>query len=406
MLDFSQVLLDKVDAIVENWVEAVRQDSQIDSANALSYKAVRDSVPRVLRAMATVLSRSQDSDVQTLVNASLEHGVLRAKQGFDPGDIAREYRLLRQVTFSTLEAELLDGSPKEVIRVFNLIDAVVDEAIAQCFKSYTNQRLWEVEHLQSQLTLNNQELTRLIRANQDNLSYLAHELKNPLASIIGYSDLFLRQQRQNTGARDTFANLEHIERVLRNGRQLLRLINDALEISRHEAGQMTLQLAPTDVRGLISNVIEMLEPLARAKELQMAVDCDRAPDQVLSDSLRLQQIVTNLVSNAIRYTKIGSIQLRCYFLANDKWAITISDTGRGIAPEDQAQIFEPYFRVGASTTYLPDSTGLGLAIVSRLVNLLQGKIELVSQIGVGSTFTVILPIEVKMTEKTVIQTTV
>jgi len=406
MLDFSQVLLDKVDAIVENWVEAVRQDSQIDSANALSYKAVRDSVPRVLRAMATVLSRSQDSDVQTLVNASLEHGVLRAKQGFDPGDIAREYRLLRQVTFSTLEAELLDGSPKEVIRVFNLIDAVVDEAIAQCFKSYTNQRLWEVEHLQSQLTLNNQELTRLIRANQDNLSYLAHELKNPLASIIGYSDLFLRQQRQNTGARDTFANLEHIERVLRNGRQLLRLINDALEISRHEAGQMTLQLAPTDVRGLISNVIEMLEPLARAKELQMAVDCDRAPDQVLSDSLRLQQIVTNLVSNAIRYTKIGSIQLRCYFLANDKWAITISDTGIGIAPEDQAQIFEPYFRVGASTTYLPDSTGLGLAIVSRLVNLLQGKIELVSQIGVGSTFTVILPIEVKMTEKTVIQTTV
>lgn len=406
MLDFSQVLLDKVDAIVENWVEAVRQDSQIDSANALSYKAVRDSVPRVLRAMATVLSRSQDSDVQTLVNASLEHGVLRAKQGFDPGDIAREYRLLRQVTFSTLEAELLDGSPKEVIRVFNLIDAVVDEAIAQCFKSYTNQRLWEVEHLQSQLTLNNQELTRLIRANQDNLSYLAHELKNPLASIIGYSDLFLRQQRQNTGARDTFANLEHIERVLRNGRQLLRLINDALEISRHEAGQMTLQLAPTDVRGLISNVIEMLEPLARAKELQMAVDCDRAPDQVLSDSLRLQQIVTNLVSNAIRYTKIGSIQLRCYFLANDKWAIAISDTGIGIAPEDQAQIFEPYFRVGASTTYLPDSTGLGLAIVSRLVNLLQGKIELVSQIGVGSTFTVILPIEVKMTEKTVIQTTV
>ena len=406
MLDFSQVLLDKVDAIVENWVEAVRQDSQIDSANALSYKAVRDSVPRVLRAMATVLSRSQDSDVQTLVNASLEHGVLRAKQGFDPGDIAREYRLLRQVTFSTLEAELLDGSPKEVIRVFNLIDAVVDEAIAQCFKSYTNQRLWEVEHLQSQLTIKNQELTRLIRANQENLSYLAHELKNPLASIIGYSDLFLRQQRQNTGARDTFANLEHIERVLRNGRQLLRLINDALEISRYEAGQMPLQPAPTDVRDLINNIMEMLEPLARAKELKIVVDCDRAPDQVLSDSLRLQQIVTNLVSNAIRYTKIGSIQLRCYFLANDKWAITISDTGIGIAPEDQAQIFEPYFRVGASTTYLPDSTGLGLAIVSRLVNLLQGKIELVSQIGVGSTFTVILPIEVKMTEKTVIQTTV
>ncbi len=404
MLDFSQVLIDKADTIVENWVEAVRQDSQIDSANALRYKALRDSVPRVLQAMATVLSQSQDSDIQTLVDASLEHGVLRAKQGFDPEEIAREYRLLRQVTFSTLEPHLLDGSPKEVIRVFRLIDAVVDEAIARCFKSYTDERLWELEHLQSQLTLNNQELTRLIRANQDNLSHLAHELKNPLTSIIGYSDLFLRQQRQNTEVRDTFANLEHIERVLRNGRQLLRLINDALEISRYEAGQMPLQPAPTDVRDLINNIMEMLEPLARAKELKIVVDCDRAfPMHVLIDCLRLQQIMTNLVSNAIRYTESGTIQVTCQVLPDDHWAIAVSDTGIGIELEDQAHIFDPYFRVGfANQSYLPDSTGLGLAIVLRLVKLLQGKIELVSQVGVGSTFTVILPLEVALSEAALI----
>jgi len=404
MLDFSQVLIDKADTIVENWVEAVRQDSQIDSANALRYKALRDSVPRVLQAMATVLSQSQDSDIQTLVDASLEHGVLRAKQGFDPEEIAREYRLLRQVTFSTLEPHLLDGSPKEVIRVFRLIDAVVDEAIARCFKSYTDERLWELEHLQSQLTLNNQELTRLIRANQDNLSHLAHELKNPLTSIIGYSDLFLRQQRQNTEVRDTFANLEHIERVLRNGRQLLRLINDALEISRYEAGQMPLQPAPTDVRDLINNIMEMLEPLARAKELKIVVDCDRAfPMHVLIDCLRLQQIMTNLVSNAIRYTESGTIQVTCQVLPDDHWAIAVSDTGIGIELEDQAHIFDPYFRVGfANQSYLADSTGLGLAIVLRLVKLLQGKIELVSQVGVGSTFTVILPLEVALSEAALI----
>jgi hypothetical protein len=110
--------------------------------------------------------------------------------------------------------------------------------------------------------------------------------------------------------------------------------------------------------------------------------------------LRLQQIVTNLVSNAIRYTQHGKIQLTCQMLSENQWAIAISDTGRGIAPDDQDRIFEPFFRVGSTEqSYLPESTGLGLAIVSRLVKLLQGKIELVSQLGVGSTFTVIFPLE-------------
>jgi hypothetical protein len=86
-------------------------------------------------------------------------------------------------------------------------------------------------------------------------------------------------------------------------------------------------------------------------------------------------------------------------LSDNQWAIAVSDTGYGIAPEDQSRIFEPFFRVGSSEqSYLPDSTGLGLAIVARLVNLLQGKIDLVSQVGVGSTFTVILPLEIKSNE--------
>jgi signal transduction histidine kinase len=395
-MNFSQLLAEKIDAIAKNWVEAVRLDRQISSADDLPHSAIQNHVPDVLMAMATVLSQSQDTDIQSIVQNSLEHGVLRAEQGFAPTEIAREYRLLRQVIFSTLEADLLEGTVREVMRVYNAIDATIDEAIAQCFKSYVDERLQELQQLQTQAELTNQELTRLLKANQENVSQLAHELKNPLNSIIGYSELILRSSRKNPEVQDTVPHVEHIERVVRNGRQLLRLINDTLEISRYEAGKMKLQPVATDVHYLIKDVFEMLQPLASAKELQMVVDCEQAPEKVLTDPLRLQQVVTNLLSNAIRYTESGTVQLRCQILSDNQWSIAVTDTGVGIAPEDQSRIFDPFFRVGNSDTYLPDSTGLGLAIVSQLVQLMQGKIELISQVGVGSTFTVILPLEVKV----------
>ncbi|WP_017316850.1 sensor histidine kinase [Mastigocladopsis repens] len=406
MKDFSQLLQDKTRTIIEQWVEAVRQDKKISSTNNLSRTAIENHLSHILLALATVLSQYQDDQIQPIIQASLHHGILRAEQGFDAAEIAREYRLLRNIIFRTLESELLEASAQDVMRAVRLIDMVLDEAIAYCFQSYTQQRLAEVEQLQNQLTLNNQELTRLVRANQDNISHLAHELKSPLTSIIGYSDLFLRLQRQKSEEKDTLSHLEHVERVLRSGRLLLHLINDALEISRYDAGQMKLQPEPTSVHELIRNVSEMLEPLAANKNLQMRVECDsacadssasRAPEEVLTDPLRLQQIVTNLVSNAIRYTESGSIKITCKTLGVDKWTIAVSDTGIGIEPEDQAHIFEPYFRIPYGTkSFLPDSTGLGLAIVSRLVKLLQGEISVVSQVGVGSTFTVTLPLTVEM----------
>ncbi|MBW4624354.1 MAG: RsbRD N-terminal domain-containing protein [Brasilonema octagenarum HA4186-MV1] len=397
MKDFSQLLRDQTQRIMKQWVEAVRRDKKIFSTNHLSRTAIENHLDHVLLALATVLSQYQDDEVQSLVQASLEHGILRAEQGFDAAEIALEYRLLRNTIFVTLEPEFLKASAKEVMRAVHLIDMVLDEAIAYCFQSYTEQRLTELEQLHNQLTLNNQELTRLVRANQDNLSYLAHELKNPLTSIIGYSDLFLRLQRQKSEEKNSFSHLEHIDRVLRSGRQLIHLINDALEISRYDAGQMKLEPEPTQVYELIINVYEMLEPLATQKKLQIVIDCNRAPDEVVTDPLRLQQIVTNLVSNAIRYTESGTVKIKCETLDISKWSVAVSDTGIGIEPEDQVQIFQPYFRIGSgSKSFLPNSTGLGLAIVSRLIKLLQGEISLVSQIGVGSTFTVTLPLKVEV----------
>ncbi len=347
--------------------------------------------------MVTVLSKSQGNDVKSIIVASWQHGILRAAQGFDPAEIAREYHLLRTVIFETIETYLLQGTPTAIVRAMRLIDTVIDEAIARCFSSYFEERLRELQQLYHSLTLHNEELNRLVNTNQDYLSQLAHELKSPLASIIGYSDLFLRQQRQQNGENNGQVNIEHIERVLRNGRHLLRLINDILELSRYDAGKVQPEPEFTNVCELIKNVLEMLEPLAREKNLPIVVNCKHAPQQVFTDPLKLQQILTNLVSNAIRYTESGNINITCQVLSDQNWAIAVTDTGIGIVPENQTQIFEPYFRVGfINKSYVPGSTGLGLAIVARLVKLLQGDINLVSQIGVGSTFSVTFPLQLKM----------
>ncbi|MTJ54401.1 HAMP domain-containing histidine kinase [Anabaena sp. UHCC 0253] len=394
-MDFSQLLADKTDTIIDRWVTAVRQDHQIERTDILSYGAIKNHIPYVLKAMVTVLSGSQNNDLKSIVSASWHHGVIRATQGFNPVEIAREYHHLRTVIFDTIQADLLQGSPTDIIRAMRLINVVIDEAIARCFHSYVDERLRELEHLHNTLALHNQELTRLINANQENLSLLAHDLKQPLASIIGYSDLFLRQHRQ-TKVKDNYTNIEHIERVLRNGRHLLHLINDLLELSQYEAGKIKLQLTSVDVCEIIDNVCKMLDPLASEKDLSLVVNCEQYPQKIITDPFQLQQILTNLVSNAIRYTESGGIQITYHVLDNQKWKFVVADTGIGIKSEDQKHIFEPYFRCNNQNYHLPDSTGLGLAIVSRLVKLLQGEIMLFSQPGIGSTFTVILPLHLKI----------
>ena len=399
MLYISQVLADNIDTIMEQWIEEVRKDRRIESSVNLSDTALGDSLPQLLKSIAAVLEHSQ-KDFKKIASGSLEHGHLRARQGYEADEIAQEYGLLRRIIFSVLAPYCLKGSPEEIIQIFVQINTVLDEAISLCFKTYIQDRLQELEQIQSQLTLTNQELTRLFEASKDNFSHLAHELKTPLTAVIGYSELLLRLQRNANGEQGSL-NIRSIERVLQGGRHLLRIVNDSLELSRYEAAQIKLNLEFIDVRSVITTVSEMIEPLAQAENLQLKIDCEGAPSKVLTDFFRLQQILTNLVSNAVRYTEEGFIQISCNTLPGEKWCLAVTDTGIGITPEDEKRIFEPYsqafFNQGRRKH---EGTGLGLAIVLRLVKLLQGEIQLVSEVGVGSTFTVTFPINIQVDNET------
>lgn len=394
MKDPGQVLLEKLDEIIATWIEEVRSDMKLDSNKELTHNEIHNALPDILHAIATLLTADPlDDEDREFTQHALEHGSVRANQGFDTAEVVREYRILRNVVLSALEPELCEGTVPEAIRAVRRIDDVLDSAVLISLDSYVKQRFDTLEHMQTQLLLTNQELNRLVQSQKDNLSHLAHELKNPLNAILGFSSLLLRKQKQQlTPEAGTSLEIRQMERVISNSRQLLRLINNTLEVSRQESQEITLTLENITVPALVQAAIDTLEPAAQSKSLALAINCDRAPAQVSTDSLRLQQVLTNLVSNAIRYTDQGSVTITCYAVDEEQWAIAVCDTGRGIDPEQQSQIFEPYVRLGDEEDYLPESSGLGLTIVNKLVRILQGRIELVSAVGEGSTFTVFLPV--------------
>ena len=387
-------LSDRAEQTTYDWIEAIEKDEIITSSSKVTFTSIKDHLPQLLEAIFQAFAGKTSMEIDSCdQEQGGEHGFSRAIQDFDIEEIAREYYLLKQILFNQLQPDLLLSSPPEILDAIATLNQVIDKAMANSFKSYTQRRLKQVDNLHTQLLLTNQELTRLIEDHKDNLSYLTHEIKNPLTSIIGYSDLFLRQQ-QIKPIKNSVENLGHIEQVLTQGRKILRLVNDTVEISSYSKGTIKLTSQSVDVCKLLDSVAVSLRSEIEAKDLQLVANCTPQPLTINTDSLRLQQIIGNLVSNAIRYTEKGTIEIFCEQISGNLIKIMVSDTGIGISKADCQHIFDPYFRVTqADRCIVPQGMGLGLAIVAQLVKLLGGKIDLQSQINVGSTFTVIFPID-------------
>ena len=397
-MDFGQVIAHNRQNIIDAWMRQVQKDIAIESEYGLTYEAVLNSLPQVIDTVSSLLSSPNiEKDIEDLIKEGFRHGEIRAVQGYEPTEIVREYTILRNVLLSFLEPTLLQSEPLLVLRAVRLIDGAVDRVAASCLKRYTDERLRTINRLYDEMLASNQELDRLLRTEQTNLAHLAHELKSPLSCIIGYSDLFLRQQDKRGEL-----NLNFIERVLSSGRQLLEMINEALELSLYKEGKVPLMPEPIMLCDIVQATTDALYPIAQQKGLQVSLECEPEDAHVVTDRQRLQQVLTNIVSNAIRYTEEGSVKINVHLpeetgfgRSDDRIEIEIIDTGLGIEEAEQQRIFEPYYQ-GAAGQQQPTSTGLGLSIAHQLVQLLQGRIDLTSELNKGSTFVISLPLELKV----------
>lgn len=242
-----------------------------------------------------------------------------------------------------------------------------------------------VEERTAELRLARDDALAATRVMSQFLSSVSHELRTPLNAIIGFSDLMAREPTDGT---TSIVPTEWIDYINRSGRRLLALINDLLDLSKSQAGQMVLKCEAVEVVGIIQDAVATLQPVAAGD--QKTVSYDAADITVFADPLRLRQVVDNLLSNALKFTpEGGAITVEA---GQDEQGpfIAVRDTGVGIAPEDLDVVFEPFRQVGDGSTYRA-GTGLGLALTKRLVEQHGGTITVQSELGSGSSFTVRLP---------------
>ena len=222
------------------------------------------------------------------------------------------------------------------------------------------------------------------------LANMSHELRPPLNAILGYTELILDNIYGETPAKMR----EVLDRVQRNGRHLLGLINDVLDLSKIEAGELTLTLADYSLKDVVHSVFGAVEPLANEKRLAFKVDVPPNLPGGHGDERRLMQVLLNLVGNAIKFTDEGEVVIKAS-AANGSFTVAVRDTGPGIGVTDQAKIFEEFKQVDSFLTRKKGGTGLGLSISKRIIEMHGGRLSVESDLGRGSTFSFTLPVKVE-----------
>ena len=225
------------------------------------------------------------------------------------------------------------------------------------------------------------------RAKSEFLASMSHELRTPLNAIGGYADLLAMGVRGPV----TEAQIEDLQRIRRSQQHLLGIINDILNFSRVEAGQVTYDYSAVPVATVIEAVGQMIEPQAIKKGVKL--DVYQCPPDVAAwaDKARVEQIVINLLSNAVKFTNKGGVKLECDGYDSERISIAVTDTGLGIPADHLEKIFEPFVQVGRSLTQSHEGTGLGLAISRDLARAMGGDVVVTSELEKGSQFRLILP---------------
>ncbi|MAF98311.1 MAG: hypothetical protein CMH26_06725 [Micavibrio sp.] len=315
-----------------------------------------------------------------LAELGFEHKVLNGIQDVQNREVEYEDRAFHQTVVQTQ----INAQKSFVVYCYDITDR----------KRYEK----EIQSAHGRAEKMRQQAEEAKEARGEFLANMSHELRTPMNGIIGLSDLLMDMKLEGT-------QQELIEAVNSSASNLLILLNDILDFSKIEAGELTIENIPFDLRAVIKQLESLQKPIAAQKGLSMIVNIDdKIPQSMIGDPSRLQQILNNLISNALKFTEQGSVTLSVYGqqASDDVFStfIKVEDTGIGIAKEKQAAVFQKFQQADTSTARKYGGTGLGLAITKDLVELMKGRIAIESEEGVGTSFIVELALPINKDIKT------
>lgn len=364
----------------ENILELSAGYALQESRAAIKRYKVGDGIPGQC---AKLLKPIEVSDIPNLVQFPVETGLTT---------IVPKYIFAFPVLFQdNLAGVLLLGATKPLNEITK---EVISSSLPQIGVAIVNAQNYEAaQELTRELTekhaeLNskNAELEKAYKVKSDFLSNMSHELRTPLNSIIGFTSILLGER----GDPLTDDQRRALEKVLRNGRHLLQLINDILDFSKIEAGRMHVSVEDDTLESVVSTALVTAESLVRQKSLDLKQRIEPNLPMLHTDTLKVKQIIVNLLSNAAKFTDSGTIEVSAY-RKGEMVAVDVKDSGIGISKENQAKIFEEFQQIDSSHSRKYKGTGLGLPIARRLAQLLGGDLTVESELGKGSTFTLTLP---------------
>ena len=263
--------------------------------------------------------------------------------------------------------------------------------VVELLKTFATQSALALENarLFQELEEKSRQLEVADRHKSEFLANMSHELRTPLNAVIGFSEVLIERMFGEVNAKQE----EYLQDILASGRHLLSLINDILDLSKIEAGRMELELADFHLPQAIDNAVTLVRERAMRRGITLEVAVDDRLGALRGDERKVKQVLLNLLANAIKFTPEGGrVQVRAA-VANGVAEIAVSDTGVGIAAEDQEAVFEEFRQVGTDYAKKHEGTGLGLTLSRKFVELHGGKIWVKSQVGQGSTFTFTLPLK-------------
>jgi len=325
----------------------------------------------------------------------------------DAAILREQYRLRRRGQSSTYQLRVIraDGAVRWLLaavwpvyddkgRYCGGLGLVADITEQKQAEEELRQHTRELESLVQQLEKAQAEARAAALAKTEFLATVSHELRTPLTAILGYAEMLLLE---GDLTKIPANRLNAIQTILRNGEHLLQIINDLLEMAKLETGRLEPEVRDFSLTQLLHDVVRLMQIRAESKQLALRLEiCGPIPKMIRSDPLRIRQILINLVGNAIKFTELGSVRIVVQVPRNEdgtcSFVCEVIDTGMGIPPEPCDKIFEPFHRGDPTSRRKFSGTGLGLTVSRFLARRLGGDITVVSEVGLGSNFRLVIPL--------------